>query len=118
MHPIQAQRDSIARAEVVAHATSHIQGEREVLPLRVRNSERALRVDAAETEAPIEVRCDSPIARDKVAAHSHDVGEVARFRSAWNRDHGSAQLKIPIAAQNSRPSHISQLPSQRSDYGH
>ena len=91
---------------------------RQVLSLRVRHPQGALRVDIPKAGAPIEVGGSPPVTRDKIAPHAHHVSEIAGLSSPRNRDHRSAELKIPIAAQNQGTLDLVELPSQRTNDGH
>src|ERR1700688_1140105 len=118
MHPVQTGGNSIAGIEVVAHTTAHVESKGEGLSLGVRHPEWSLGVNVPEAGAPIEVGGSPPVTRDKIAPHAHHVSEIPGLRAPGNRDHPSAELEIPIAAQNQGTFYAADLPAQRTNDGH
>src|SRR5258708_36224990 len=98
MHEMHTGRNCIARIEVVSHSTAHVDGEREVLALRIWHPFGSLSVNVPEAEAYIKVGRSPEVPRDKITSNTHAVREIPALRSPRNRGNRPAERKIPIAA--------------------
>src|SRR5208282_579195 len=98
MHVIHTGRNCIARIEVISHSTAEVESEREGLSLRIIDPDGSLGINVPYAEANIKIGRNSPVTRDKIAAHAHDVDEIPCLRSHRNRGNRPAELKIPIPA--------------------
>ena len=118
VHVIHSGGNRIAGIEVVADSAAEVESEGERLSLCVVDADGAFGIDVANTEAHVKIGSDSRVARDKVAAHAHDVDEISGLGSARDCGHRSAELKVEISAEKPRASDVVHVPAERSDDRH
>lgn len=117
VHVSDAERDRVARVDVVTESAAEVHGKDEILPLRKTDAVWSAGIDVSDADVSVKVWSCVPATGHEVATHSHAIPEKTSLWSSWYRGGVDAEGGVPVAAEYAWASYVSQMPAQEYIYG-